>query len=79
MKRLDESPGPSPVSDEGADSRIEKLEALVVRIAHAHCEGSGPDGNAFGFWTSDYPESPGAFGATENEAAINFLEELYPE
>jgi len=53
-------------------------DELLIRVARALSDStmSGPDGNAFGFCAPGYPEAPGAFAATELEAAILFLQEM---
>lgn len=59
----------------------EQMGLLIVRVAHGISDPrmSGPDGSGFGFCAIDYPEAPGGFGDNELEAAINFLNEMYPE
>lgn len=55
----------------------EEMLALLVRIAEMEAHEHGPDGNAYGFTGTDYPEGPAGFGDTKEEAAVEFLKELY--
>lgn len=57
------------------------MALLMVKIAHRDSDPrlSRPDENAYGFCAIDYPEVPGGFGKNELDAAINFLNEVYPE
>ena len=54
-------------------------EKLLITIAHSHCNPvmTGPDGLGFMFCAQDFPEAPSGYGATEYEAAVNFLQEIY--
>lgn len=56
----------------------QELKDLLVRIAECLAAHHGPDGDAYGFTGSGYPDDAGGFGNTKEEAALAFLSEMFP-
>lgn len=62
-----------------SDVLSKKVADLLIRIAESHAKDHGMDGNSYGFVTEDWPVGAGGFGDSKEEAAVEFLSQIYPE